>query len=83
MRTTLEKNEKSDLPLPKAMPPKADKIPESAFGEPSEPSALKPADKPKEQLTNPQEENPQVVVTESKKASEKKEQTSGKIKSKL
>jgi hypothetical protein len=54
------------------MPPKTSKPPVSAFSEPSEPSALKPEDKPKAQLTGPQEENPQAVVTASRKAADAK-----------
>lgn len=49
------------------MPPKTQNPPPSAFSEPSEPSELKPEDKPKALLTGPQEENPQVVVTKDKK----------------
>ncbi|EIM91123.1 uncharacterized protein STEHIDRAFT_107746 [Stereum hirsutum FP-91666 SS1] len=37
--------------------------PASAFSEPSEPSDIKPADSPKEQITKQQEENPQVMMT--------------------
>lgn len=55
------------MPIPKISNPNP---PASAFSEPSEPSEIKPGDKPKEQITNPQEENPQVMMTkdeESKK----------------
>ncbi|KAJ3841765.1 hypothetical protein F5878DRAFT_445402 [Lentinula raphanica] len=37
-------------------------LPASAFSEPSEPSELAPGNKPKDQITKPQEENPQVVL---------------------
>ena len=44
------------------MPPKAQSPPTSAFSEPSEPSDIVPENNPREQLTRPQEENPQVVL---------------------
>jgi hypothetical protein len=56
------------------MPPKVENPPPSAFSEPSEPSELKPEDKPKSLLTGPQEENPQVVVTQSKKKGDEKKE---------
>ena len=37
-------------------------VPPSGASEPSEPSSLKPENKPREQLTGRQEENPQVVA---------------------
>lgn len=51
--------------------------PASAFSEPSEPSDIIPADKPKEQLTNQQEENPQVVVTASEGLKKEGKQNAG------
>lgn len=54
------------------MPPKSQQLPPSAFSEPSEPSQLKPGDKPKEQLRGSQEENPQIVVTRPERADVKK-----------
>ena len=41
---------------------KAERVPASSFAEPSEPSQLRPEDKPKDTLTGEQEENPQVVM---------------------
>ncbi|TFY72289.1 hypothetical protein EVG20_g722 [Dentipellis fragilis] len=48
------------------MPAKVQNPPVSAFSEPSEPSPMAPGDKPKDQLTGPQEENPQMVMRKSK-----------------
>ncbi|KAG8960602.1 hypothetical protein FRC03_006351 [Tulasnella sp. 419] len=39
-----------------------DNPPSSAFAEPSEPSGHAPEQNPKEQITNAQEENPQVIA---------------------
>jgi hypothetical protein len=61
------------------MPPKTSSPPPSAFSEPSEPSPLKPEDKPKELLKGPQEENPQVVVTASKEKSAEKHKDKPKL----
>lgn len=44
------------------MTPKPQVVPPSASSEPSEPSEIRPEDKPKKQLTGEQEENPQVVA---------------------
>ena len=44
------------------MPPKAKVVPPSGLSEPSEPSEVKPEDKPKKQLQGEQEENPQVIA---------------------
>ncbi|TBU24012.1 hypothetical protein BD309DRAFT_568837 [Dichomitus squalens] len=41
---------------------KAELVPASSFSEPSEPSQLRPDDKPKEALAGEQEENPQLVA---------------------
>ncbi|KZP25114.1 hypothetical protein FIBSPDRAFT_856042, partial [Athelia psychrophila] len=41
---------------------KVESPPASAFAEPSEPGAGKPGDSPAEQLTGPQEENPQLIA---------------------
>ncbi len=55
-----------------------DKLPESAFAEPSEPSDRAPENNPKPQLVNSQEENPQIIAHKPGKQSSDK-----KIKSKL
>ncbi|GJF00064.1 hypothetical protein PsYK624_163420 [Phanerochaete sordida] len=44
------------------MAPKAQLVPPAGASEPSEPSEIRPEDKPKKQLTGKQEENPQVVA---------------------
>jgi len=44
------------------MSPKAQVVPPSGLSEPSEPSQVKPEDKPKRQLAGEQEENPQVIA---------------------
>lgn len=44
------------------MPPKAEKLPASAFAESSEASGAAPGEHPKEQITNAQEETPQAVA---------------------
>ena len=44
------------------MPPKVQSPPTSAFSEPSEPSDIMPENNPREQLTRPQEENPQAML---------------------
>jgi hypothetical protein len=63
----------TSTPRPKLiMPPKISSPPPSAFSEPSEPSDLKPEDKPKDQITKPQEENPQVIVTKNKEQAKEK-----------
>ncbi|PSR71361.1 hypothetical protein PHLCEN_2v12737 [Hermanssonia centrifuga] len=41
---------------------KPEVVPPSASSEPSEPSGITPGDKPKEQITGEQGENPQVTV---------------------
>ncbi|KAJ8496590.1 hypothetical protein ONZ51_g1020 [Trametes cubensis] len=41
---------------------KAQLVPPSSFSEPSEPSQLRPEDKPKDTLRGEQEENPQLVA---------------------
>ncbi|KAL7279327.1 hypothetical protein ACG7TL_007168 [Trametes sanguinea] len=41
---------------------KAEIVPPSSFSEPSEPSQLRPEDKPAAALRGPQEENPQLVA---------------------
>lgn len=41
---------------------KPEVVPPSGASEPSEPSPMRPEDKPKKQLTGEQEENPQVVA---------------------
>jgi len=41
---------------------KPERVPASGLSEPSEPSELKPSDKPKEQIQRPQEENPQLIA---------------------
>ncbi|KAI0671898.1 hypothetical protein C8Q78DRAFT_991411 [Trametes maxima] len=41
---------------------KAERVPPSSFTEPSEPSQVRPEDRPKETLRGEQEENPQVVA---------------------
>ena len=43
-------------------PRKPELVPAHASAEPSEPSEVKPEDKPREQLQGEQEENPQVVM---------------------
>ncbi|KAI0636088.1 hypothetical protein C8Q77DRAFT_1155799 [Trametes polyzona] len=43
---------------------KAAVVPPSSFSEPSEPSELRPEDKPKNTLRGPQEENPQLIAHE-------------------
>jgi len=45
-----------------APPRKPEIVPASSASEPSEPSEVKPEDKPREQLTHEQEENPQLVA---------------------
>lgn len=45
------------------MPPRAEKLPPSAFAESSEPSGSAPGENPKEQITSAQEENPQIIAT--------------------
>ncbi|KAF7794829.1 hypothetical protein EIP86_005971 [Pleurotus ostreatoroseus] len=47
---------------PHTQPYKPARVAPSAASEPSEPSALRPEDKPRAQLTHEQEENPQVVA---------------------
>ena len=42
--------------------PKAQRLPDSSFSEPSEPSQLRPEDKPAAALRGEQEENPQLVA---------------------
>ncbi|KAH8100116.1 hypothetical protein BXZ70DRAFT_1008624 [Cristinia sonorae] len=42
--------------------PKAQIVPPSGFAEPSEPSQITPENKSKKQLTEEQEENPQVIA---------------------
>ena len=42
--------------------PKAERLPDSSFAEPSEPSQLRPEDKPAPTLRGEQEENPQLVA---------------------
>ena len=42
--------------------PKAQRLPDSSFSEPSEPSQLRPEDKPARALRGEQEENPQLVA---------------------
>ena len=42
--------------------PKAQRLPDSSFSEPSEPSQLRPKDKPARALRGEQEENPQLVA---------------------
>ncbi|EKM58402.1 uncharacterized protein PHACADRAFT_252691 [Phanerochaete carnosa HHB-10118-sp] len=44
------------------MAPKPQVVPPSGSSEPSEPSEIRPEDKPKKQLKGEQEENPQVVA---------------------
>lgn len=41
---------------------KAEQIPAGRFQEPSEPSDVKPEDKPKQLVASEQEENPQVIA---------------------
>ena len=43
---------------------KPERVPANASSEPSEPSQLRPEDKPRTQLAGVQEENPQVVAHE-------------------
>ncbi|KAI0694653.1 hypothetical protein C8T65DRAFT_744281 [Cerioporus squamosus] len=42
--------------------PKAERLPDSSFSEPSEPSQIRPEDKPESTLRGEQEENPQLVA---------------------
>ena len=42
--------------------PKAERLPDSSFSEPSEPSQLRPEDKPARALRGEQEENPQLLA---------------------
>ncbi|RDX43835.1 hypothetical protein OH76DRAFT_1409792 [Lentinus brumalis] len=42
--------------------PKAERLPDSSFSEPSEPSQLRPDEKPAATLRGEQEENPQLVA---------------------
>ena len=44
------------------MAPKAQLVPPSGASEPSEPSEIRPEEKPKKQLTGEQEENPQAIA---------------------
>lgn len=44
------------------MAPKPQVVPPSGSSEPSEPSEIRPEDKPKKQLTGEQEENPQAIA---------------------
>ena len=60
------------------MAPKPQVVPPSGSSEPSEPSEVRPEDKPKEQLTGEQEENPQVVAHRpGGQAAEKKSKSAG------
>ncbi len=42
--------------------PKAERLPDSSFSEPSEPSQIRPDEKPAATLRGEQEENPQLVA---------------------
>lgn len=42
--------------------PEAKELPPSSFSEPSEPSDIRPEDKPASTLRGPQEENPQLIA---------------------
>ena len=61
-----------------------EKLPTSAFAEPSEPSNRAPEDNSKAQLTGPQEENPQVIAHKPKsQPTDEKNTKSKSLKSKL
>jgi hypothetical protein len=59
-----------------------DKLPPSAFAEPSEPAHIAPRDKEADQIARPQEENPQVVVTTGRENAREKAKTEEKVKGK-
>ncbi|KAI0366260.1 hypothetical protein BV20DRAFT_971957 [Pilatotrama ljubarskyi] len=56
---------------------KAEIVPPSSFSEPSEPSQLRPEDKPQDTIRGEQEENPQLVAHDKGKQSGDRKGTNG------